>query len=87
MTETEPPSGQGMVEAPIMRGIKPKLESQVSILPESIVAGEFDLRNRGVLVGSNFASHMRLRVGDRLFLIRRSRLRKCGKTQARKARR
>ena len=68
MAETEPPSGQGMFEAPVMRGIVPKLEPQVSILPKSIIDGEFNLRNRGVLIGSVFASRMHLNVGDRLLL-------------------
>ena len=68
MVETEPPAGQAQADAPYIRGIIPQLEPKVSILPNNIVAGNFDVSNRGVLVGTEFAANMHLRVGDRMLL-------------------
>jgi lipoprotein-releasing system permease protein len=64
MVETQPRDGQALVDAPFIRGIVPNLETNISIIPSSIVAGIFDVSNRGLLVGVEFASHMNLHVGD-----------------------
>jgi lipoprotein-releasing system permease protein len=53
-------------DAPMLRGLDPQTESQVSELPRDIVAGKFDLSGRGLLVGKNFASNLHLAVGDHL---------------------
>jgi len=66
LVETEPDSGQSQVGAPWVRGVDPKLESNISTLPTNLVAGTFDLSNRGLLVGVEFARSMGLQVGDRL---------------------
>lgn len=68
LVETQPDSGQSQVGAPWMRGIDPKLEAKMTTLPSSIVEGKFDLQDRGVLVGNEFASNMGLGVGDRLLI-------------------
>ena len=68
LVETEPESGQSQVGAPWMRGIDPKLEARMSTLPTNIVEGKFDVHDRGVLVGTEFASNMGLAVGDRLLI-------------------
>ena len=54
------------VDAPILRGVDPRTEGSVSILPRSIVEGTFDLSGHGVVVGSGFARNLGLHVGDRL---------------------
>src|SRR5208283_1556093 len=41
-------------------------ENSVSVLPKSIIAGSFDLSGRGLVIGSDFASNMKLSVGDRV---------------------
>jgi lipoprotein-releasing system permease protein len=64
MIETQPAHGQSLVDAPFVRGIVPEIETNMSVLPRSIVAGEFDVSNRGLIVGSEFARNMQLRVGD-----------------------
>jgi lipoprotein-releasing system permease protein len=51
-------------DAPMLRGIDAKLEPQITTLPTNLVAGTFDLRDRGVLVGTAFAASMGLDVGD-----------------------
>jgi lipoprotein-releasing system permease protein len=66
LVETEPANGQSKVGAPWLRGINPQLETNMSVLPESIVEGKFDVSDRGVLVGSEFAHNMDLQVGDRI---------------------
>ena len=63
---TEPQSGQRQVWAPFLRGIVPQSETNVSILPKSIIAGTFDVQDRGLLVGTQLASSLNLSVGDRL---------------------
>jgi lipoprotein-releasing system permease protein len=57
---------QALVDAPILRGVDPQAEGSVSVLPQSIVEGKFDLSGHGVVVGSGFARNLGLHVGDRL---------------------
>jgi len=64
LTETEPQNGQALVSAPWLRGIDPASETNISVLPSSIVAGTFDVHDRGLLIGSEFAQNMNLSVGD-----------------------
>jgi lipoprotein-releasing system permease protein len=66
LVETEPASGASQVGAPWIRGINPSIETNMSVLPHSIVAGKFDVSDRGVLIGTNFADKMNLEVGDRI---------------------
>ena len=66
LVETEPPSGQSKVGAPWIRGINPLIETNISVLPSSIVEGKFDVSNQGLLVGVDFAENMGLQVGDRV---------------------
>jgi lipoprotein-releasing system permease protein len=63
---TEPQSGPRQVFAPYLRGIVPSLETNMSILPASISEGKFDVQDRGLLVGAQFAFNLGLSVGDRL---------------------
>src|SRR5690349_6833560 len=65
LLETEPENGQSQVEAPWVRGMDPELEAKFSSLPTNLVSGTFDLSNRGLLVGVEFAHNLRLQVGDR----------------------
>ena len=68
LVETQPQSGASQVDAPYIRGIDPKLETNISILPSSIVDGKFDVSDRGVLIGTEFAAEMGLGVGDRILI-------------------
>ena len=68
LVETEPDNGQPQVNAPYLRGIDPRLESQLTGLATNMVEGKFDLSQGSVLVGSEFASNMGLSVGDRLLI-------------------
>ncbi len=66
LVETQPQSGSPAVDAPILRGIDPQLEAQVSVLPKSVVSGKFDVRGNGLVIGTTFAQSLGLQVGDRL---------------------
>jgi lipoprotein-releasing system permease protein len=66
LVETEPPNGQSKVGAPYLRGIIPQIETNMSVLPTSIKEGKFDVNDRGMLVGVEFANNMGLQVGDRV---------------------
>lgn len=59
-------NGASEIVAPDIRGIDPRLEPQISMLPSSIIEGEFDVRGNGLLVGRDFARLLGLRVGDPL---------------------
>src|SRR5579859_4835360 len=76
LVETQPESGQSQVAAPWVRGIDPKLESQISTLATNIVEGKFELGDREVLVGSEFANTLGLSVGDRILIYSPSELKR-----------
>ena len=66
MVQTQPEEGNPVVEAPLVRGIVPKLETKVSVLMSSVVEGTNDVTGKGLLVGKGLAERLGLRVGDRL---------------------
>ncbi len=57
---------QKSMAAPFLRGVDPRTEGRISNLPQSMVAGKFDLSGRGVVVGCDFAAAQNLHVGDRI---------------------
>jgi lipoprotein-releasing system permease protein len=81
LLETEPENGQSKFEAPILRGMEPGLESNVSNLSNSIVQGKFDVKDRGLLVGAEFATSMGLQVGDRVSIYSPEELKKMKETR------
>ncbi len=66
LVETEPDNGQSVADSPVMRGIDPKLEPKITSLASDIVEGKFDVSNQGLLIGTDFAERMGLKVGDRV---------------------
>lgn len=76
LLETEPDVGQAKVDAPFLRGLDPKIEGDISTLPTNMVAGKFDVSNRGLLVGVEFAHNLGLEVGDRVAIYSPEDLRK-----------
>ncbi len=81
LLETQPQTGQSQVDAPYLRGIVPQIETNISVLPSSIVQGTFDVRNRGLLIGTEFASNMHLEVGDRVLVHSPAELKKLKENQ------
>jgi len=71
LVETQPRIGEPRAVAPLIRGIDPATEGQVTVLPDSLVAGTMELEDDGILVGSSFARNMGLMVGDRVSIYAR----------------
>src|SRR5256885_6895775 len=78
--QTEPSSGQERADTPYLRGLDPVLETNMTMLPHSIKEGTFDLSNRGLVIGSNFASNMGLEVGDHVMVYAPGEIRKLMKS-------
>jgi lipoprotein-releasing system permease protein len=76
LVETEPQSGQSQVAAPWIRAADPSVETNFSSLPSEIKSGTFDLSDRGLVVGAEFANYLGLAVGDRLLVYSASDLRR-----------
>jgi lipoprotein-releasing system permease protein len=67
--ESEPATGQPLTGVPMIRGIDPKWETNVTKLPSSIVRGHFDLSGHGLLIGTSFADNMNLSIGDHVSIL------------------
>jgi lipoprotein-releasing system permease protein len=61
--------GEPSYAAQYVRGMDARLEGRVSVLPKSIVEGEFNLRGTRIMVGQAFARNLGLSVGDHLALL------------------
>ena len=68
LLETKPRTGPAEYAAPWVRGLDPKMESSVSVLPASIVSGKFDLSGFGLVIGIELAKELKVKVGDPLLL-------------------
>jgi len=66
LIKTQPDNGQPQVDAPWIRGIDPKNDPLINSLTN--IEGKFDLGDRGVVVGCEFANNLGLSVGDRLLI-------------------
>jgi len=68
MVETQPQDGPPQYLCPAIRGVDPDAnsESKISVLPSSVVTGQYDVRGNRVLVGQDLAASLNLRVGDTL---------------------
>jgi lipoprotein-releasing system permease protein len=64
--ETQPETGEPSYSAPYIRGVDPRAETNISVLPKSMVDGEYNLRGNRIVVGQTFAMNYGLRVGDHL---------------------
>jgi lipoprotein-releasing system permease protein len=62
--ESQPDSGNPLGAAPWVRGVDPRWESNVSVLPKSVTEGRFDLAGNGILIGCVLARSLRVTVGD-----------------------
>src|SRR5437660_1792282 len=76
LVQTEPAQGQPQASAPYLRGVDPDLETNITIVPMSIKQGTFDLSNRGLVVGIEFAANMSLEVGDHVMVYAPGQIRK-----------
>ena len=76
LVKTQPATGQAQVAAPYVRGVDPRTEGSVSVLPNSVIAGKFDLDGHGLLIGKDLAENLHLWVGDRVLVWSPEELRK-----------
>ncbi len=81
LVETPSRDGKGRVDTPYLRGIDPLLETNITVVPQSIISGTFEVRNRGLLIGSEFARSMGLDVGDVLTIYSPEELKKIREQQ------
>ena len=65
-----------LFDAPMLRGSDPATESRVSKLPQQMIDGKFDLSGHGLIVGADFATNLRLSVGDHLSIYSASEIKK-----------
>jgi lipoprotein-releasing system permease protein len=86
LVKTEPDSGKPKRSVPWLSGVDSKTVGSVNVLPSSIKSGSFDLTDRGVIVGVDYANQNRLDVGDRIAIYSPRNLEKseatAGKTNA-----
>ena len=71
MLDTQPEDAEPSFDAPKLVGVDEKGMKQVSMVPQSMVAGEFDLSGNGLVVGFNYGrpdGMFRLNVGDRVLI-------------------
>jgi lipoprotein-releasing system permease protein len=68
LVETKPRSGRSEYGAPWIRGLDPKIEPEISILPASIKLGKFDLSGNGLVLGIELAKQLKVKVGDPLLV-------------------
>ena len=61
MVQTEPDQGNPLWETPYLRGIVPRLETNVTVLMSSVVEGTSDVSGKGLLVGIHLAERLGLR--------------------------
>jgi lipoprotein-releasing system permease protein len=86
LVETEPENGEGITAVPFLYGVDPETIGGVNVLPQSMKEGKFDLVDKGLVVGDDFALRLGLNLGDRLAIYSASSIQKMraslGKTNA-----
>jgi len=81
LVKTQPQVGRPQVAAPWLRGIDPRLEQKMTALETNIIEGTYDVSDRGLLVGVEFARNMNLQVGDLVLIYSPSELEKLEQNQ------
>ncbi len=71
-TQTDPPR----LDIPLLRGVDPEREGSTSILPRSMVDGEFDLEGQGMVMGYLLADRLQMRRGDPVAVYSHGKLRR-----------
>ena len=81
LAKTEPDTGKFRRSVPWLFGVDSNTVGQVNILPGSIIAGDFNLADKGLVIGRDYAVNNDLEVGDRLAVYSPGNLEKAEKTQ------
>jgi len=86
LAKTEPDNGKFKRSVPWLFGVDAATVGQVNNLPTSIISGDFNLTDKGIVIGRDYASINNLDVGDRVAIYSPSSLEKAeataGKTNA-----
>ena len=86
LLKSESAGGSAQPAAPYIFGVDPASLASVNVIPTRSVAGSFDVNDKGLLVGRDFAAAMGLAVGDRVAIYSSPSLQKMqasmGKTNA-----
>jgi lipoprotein-releasing system permease protein len=71
MLQTQPAdtNENPLISGPVLRGIDPEREAQVSVLASNVYRGAFDVSGRGILMGSTLAHELRVDVGDHVAIL------------------
>lgn len=75
LVETQPVVGESAFFAQYIRGINPALETNISVLPKSIVEGEYNVKGSRILIGRILADNFGLEAGDHLAIYSPAQLR------------
>ena len=81
LMETQPASGNPTFGVPWLRGLDPQFETNITSLMTNIVAGAFDVEDRGVIIGAELGYNMKLHPGDRISIYSPQTLRKMRESQ------
>ncbi len=85
LVETEGTTNRAALQdAPMLRGVEAANEGKISRLPREIIAGDFDLRGHGMIVGADFANNLKLKVGDHLSVLSETAVKKMREAYKRK---
>jgi lipoprotein-releasing system permease protein len=76
LVSTEPAEGESQEAVPLLRGIDADAEKTVSVLATNIVAGNYDVSQHGILLGTELAARLRIHVGERLLVYSPTQLKK-----------
>jgi lipoprotein-releasing system permease protein len=86
LVKTEPETGKSKRSVPWLFGVDPATVGKVNVLPDSIISGKFDLSDKGLVIGRDYAANNGLDVGDRIAIYSPDSLEKAeataGKTNA-----
>tara|TARA_Y100001934_G_scaffold283873_1_gene408507 strand:+ start:4060 stop:5340 length:1281 start_codon:yes stop_codon:yes gene_type:complete len=66
LVEYRTPDEKKIIDAPVIRGVDPTLEGDITDLPNMMWAGEYKLRGDSCVVGKIWAQNLGIRVGDRI---------------------
>lgn len=80
LAKTEPDNGKFRRSVPWLFGVDAKTVGKVNILPTSVIAGQFDLTDKGLVIGRDYAANNNLEIGDRLAIYSPTSLEKAEKT-------
>jgi lipoprotein-releasing system permease protein len=81
LMETQPDTGNSAFGVPWLRGLNPRFETNITSIVTNIVAGSFDLEDRGIIIGVELGYQMKLSPGARVAIYSPQTLQKMRESQ------